>query len=359
MMSGGTEPAQLCSRSCNEAAVIYLQIRSARPAPALTWSSKQSWLCSMLAQGSLPLQPACGRRQTAVERRTGSTRRPSRQHQAVAALPPSSPPPPPRPPGDLQLRARKMHQAPAAHMSKHGSSYHFIAPLATAAAAAVSLLLGLVWPWQAAAAAAQQHQQQRQPSATAAAVAAAEGNLHWQPLSSSSGRHIGASPRSSPSARAYASVAIGGGSPGFKTERVSDIAGFKLAGLLQQILSAHIVLKVGPSSYCRGGTGTVHTQPVLKGPGIFCITAALPADWWVAPSPTLALQIVTLALVGAPVIYAWGCLYAAITGAPVSLGVFKVVSVASACPVVGRTPQSVAWIPACLPVCWQPALLTF
>lgn len=52
---------------------------------------------------------------------------------------------------------------------------------------------------------------------------------------------------------------------------------------------------------------------------------------WVAGIPhctTHTLQIVALALVGAPVIYAWGCLYAAITGAPVSLGVFKVVSAA-------------------------------
>lgn len=104
--------------------------------------------------------------------------------------------------------------------------------------------------------------------------------MQWHPLSSSGGSASAASAPGSPSAGAFASVAIGGGSPAFKHERAFDIAGFKLAGLLQQILSAHI-----------------------------------------------ALKIVALALVGAPVIYAWGCLYAAITGAPVSLGVFKVYTV--------------------------------
>jgi hypothetical protein len=80
----------------------------------------------------------------------------------------------------------------------------------------------------------------------------------------------------------FASVGIGGASPAFRSERAFDVAGFKLAGLLQQLLSAHIFLK-----------------------------------------------IVALILLGAPVIWAWGCLYAAITGAPVSLGVFKVVSLCS------------------------------
>jgi hypothetical protein len=82
---------------------------------------------------------------------------------------------------------------------------------------------------------------------------------------------------------AVASVGIGSASSAFRSERVFDIAGHKLAGLLQQVLSAHIFVK-----------------------------------------------IVALVLVGAPVIWAWGCLYAAITGAPISLGVFKVVGAAAA-----------------------------
>jgi hypothetical protein len=42
-------------------------------------------------------------------------------------------------------------------------------------------------------------------------------------------------------------VSIGGTSPsGFKSDRAFDIAGFKLAGLLQQVLGAHIAVKVSP-----------------------------------------------------------------------------------------------------------------
>ncbi|KAI3438204.1 hypothetical protein D9Q98_000641 [Chlorella vulgaris] len=78
----------------------------------------------------------------------------------------------------------------------------------------------------------------------------------------------------------FASVGIGNVAPSFRSERAFDVASHKLAGLLQQVLSAHIFVK-----------------------------------------------IVCLIMVGAPVIYLWGCLYAAITGAPVSLGVFKVYTV--------------------------------
>lgn len=97
------------------------------------------------------------------------------------------------------------------------------------------------------------------------AVAAASAAVHRAPRQR---QHLG-----------FASVGIGSASPAFRSERAFDVAGFKLAGVLQQLLSAHIFVK-----------------------------------------------IVALILLGAPVIWAWGCLYAAITGAPISLGVFKVVS---------------------------------
>ncbi len=107
------------------------------------------------------------------------------------------------------------------------------------------MLLGLMLPGQAAAAAAQQQQQQQRQPAAAEAAFTAEGNVRWQPLSSSGSAGRAAYPPGVSSHQAFASVAIGGGSPAFKHERAFDIAGFKLAGLLQQILSAHIVLKVG------------------------------------------------------------------------------------------------------------------
>ncbi len=55
---------------------------------------------------------------------------------------------------------------------------------------------------------------------------------------------VRAAQNTSPVATLPASVGIGAASPVFRTERMFDIAGFKLAGLLQQVLSAHIALKV-------------------------------------------------------------------------------------------------------------------
>lgn len=241
----------------------------------------------MLAQGVLPLQTTCGRRLAAAGRRAGSpgsTWRPTQRRQAVAALPPPLPPPHP-PPRDPQQQSKCTQQATAASFSLQGSTLrHVAAPLAAAAATALGMLLGLLWPGQAAAAAAQQQQQQQQQAAATAAAIAAEGDVQWHPLSSSGGSASAASAPGSPSAGAFASVAIGGGSPAFKHERAFDIAGFKLAGLLQQILSAHIALKVGGQllRWRRRHHLTLCARMLSSGCCAACTPATHQAGWLVS-----------------------------------------------------------------------------
>ena len=153
-------------------------------------------------------------------------------------------------------------------------------------------------------------------------------------------------------AAAFASVSIGGTSPsGFKSDRAFDIAGFKLAGLLQQVLGAHIVVKVSSNvkGVCEGPTPTTSADPAaclwsLEGgcdgsrarahylcrpcAVLACLPAVPPPPHPAPPdTPLLMPQIVSLVMFGAPVIWAWGALYAAITGAPIGLGVFKIYTV--------------------------------
>ena len=225
--------------------------------------------------------------------------------------------------------------------AQHRQRSPLLRRLAPAAAAAAATLLAALLPRSVApahAAAGLPSRQQPPPAAAAAADA--------QP----------SSPSASPVF--FASVGIGGTSPSaFRSERAFDVAGFKLAGLLQQVLSAHIVVKVRDATCTTrelGWTCWVAAGQLRRG-----FSLQLPA-WHVSvatrvagePPPTVECfappihpsklpptfrascsaavhppQIVALVLVGAPIIYAAGCLYAAITGTPVALGVFKVYTV--------------------------------
>lgn len=137
------------------------------------------------------------------------------QQQQRQPMPPLPPPPPP-----------VLHQHPS-------SLHRMVACLGTAVAVALGMLLTLLWPAKMVAAALQ-HQHAVRPT-----VAVSSAGSLLRP----SGRRPQAGAQ-----QAFASVGIGGTSRVFKSERAFDVATFKLAGLLQQVLSAHIALKVSRPS---------------------------------------------------------------------------------------------------------------
>ena len=125
-----------------------------------------------------------------------------------------------------------------------------------AGAAGVAVLLSWAWPGRVAAASG--GPSPGPPSAAAAAAAAAA--THTCSSRRISSRHSsGSSAVSSSSSRSAgpvdvgpaASVSVGGVSPTFKVQNPASIAGFKLAGLLQQVLSANIFVKVRWGAWVR------------------------------------------------------------------------------------------------------------
>lgn len=177
-----------------------------------------------LAQAGLPNRPACGGQQAPLhaQQQRRRRRRQLAPRAEGAAEPPPPPPPPPRPPWWLPGGQQQQQQ-------QHGAR---LPPAARWLAAALLPAAALLAAGQGRPAPA--HAASSGPWHMPAPAAAAA------PASSAAGG--GSSARQHPPVVA-ASVSIGGTSPTFRPERPADIAAFKLAGLLQQVLSANIFVK--------------------------------------------------------------------------------------------------------------------
>lgn len=102
-----------------------------------------------------------------------------------------------------------------------------------------------------------------------------------------------------------------------------DVAAFKLAGVVQRILSANILVKVhGAKLLCQ--LYFVCTLSWLCPLARVCPTNSA------AFTPHLPLppaQIVALVLVCAPIIWSLGCVYSMVTGSPIGISCYKIYTV--------------------------------